>query len=191
MDSYYPVMLRLKNRLCTVIGGGHVAKRKLRGLLDAGAEVRAVAPQMLAGIEKLENIEIRRKKYEPQDLDGSFIVIAATDDAELNKRILSDAAERGMLAMSVEGGGDFINGAVRREGSITVQASSGVPALSAQLCRDLKLTAYAAAAELLSKYRRKIKRGDYEELLSERALRLAAQAPEEYEKLIMKYAEHD
>lgn len=188
-EVYYPVMLRLEGKPCTVIGGGRVAARKVRGLLDAGAHVRVVADEFSA--DGFDGAELLKKKYEPADIDGSFIVIAATNDAALNERILKDAEKRARLAMSVQGGGDFINGAVRREGSVTLLAGSGVPALSAHICRNLKLSAYAAAAELLSKYRRKIKRGDYEKLLSERALRLAAQAPGEYEKLIMKYAEHD
>lgn len=184
MNKYYPVMLKIENKLCTVIGGGHVAERKVHGLLNSDATVRLVAPEILESIRVISGIEIRNKKYEPQDIIGSFIVIAATNDKDLNKKILSDAAGQGILAMSVDGDGDFINGAVHREGGITIQVSTGVPVLSAHICRNMKLKAYAAAASVLSKYRKRIKYRDYKHLLSRHLLRMAERNPEKYKKKV-------
>lgn len=187
MEKYYPVMLRVENKLCTVIGGGNVAARKINGLLGAGARVRVVAPEISESIIRLlsggADIEIIKRAYVPSDIKGSFVVIAAADDKDVNGAVLRDAAENGVLAMSADGRGDFINGAVKREGQITMQVSTGVPALSRRICRGVRLDGYDAAAKILAKYRKKLGRGGYEALLSEQAVRLAAEDAEAYERL--------
>ena len=103
-----PINLLLKDRLCLLVGAGHVAHRKLATLLDHGARVVLVAPEVRPSVRKLAerpSVEIREGRYEPSLLDEvrPFLVYAATDDDALNVRIAEDAAERGVLSSSAVG----------------------------------------------------------------------------------------
>src|SRR2546427_3446247 len=105
MPAYFPVALDLQGRRCLVVGGGSVAQRKVDALLDAGAQVLIVAPRISAEIEGLgllRAVEIRLRQYQPDDLDGVFIVVAATDDRETNARVAADARQRGILVNAVD-----------------------------------------------------------------------------------------
>ena len=94
MSQYLPVALSIQGRRCLVVGGGAVAERKVLALLDAGAHVLVVAPRLSTEMEALglvHAVEIRRRAYESLDLDGVSLVIAATDDREVNARVAGDA----------------------------------------------------------------------------------------------------
>ncbi|MDY3030702.1 MAG: NAD(P)-dependent oxidoreductase [Clostridia bacterium] len=184
MSKRYPVMLDISGRVCTVIGGGKVALRKAAGLAAAGGCVRVAAPEISEGMPK--GTELIRCRYSKELIKGSFIVFAATNDKKLNEKIVEDARSLGILAMSVCGGGDFTNGAVRSEGGVDIQICSGVPALSAELCARLNIDGAANAAEILKKYRKCLGRGEYARLCSEEMLMLAAENPSEYENEVVK-----
>lgn len=89
--SYYPLMLDLRGRKCVVVGGGEIARRKIDGLLIAGAEVTVVTPTSVAMIA---GVRVLQRAFEPQDLYGAWLVIAATDDPQTNARVAEEATAR-------------------------------------------------------------------------------------------------
>ncbi len=94
--DFLPVFLDIRGRKCVVVGGGEVAHRKASQLLKAGAEVTLVAPALDTRVEALEKaaeIEVLRDSFAPGHLDGAQLIIAATDDPELNKRVSSCARD--------------------------------------------------------------------------------------------------
>jgi uroporphyrin-III C-methyltransferase/precorrin-2 dehydrogenase/sirohydrochlorin ferrochelatase len=92
--AVYPVGLRLTGRRVVVVGGGQVAHRRVAGLLEAGAEVTVVSPEVTPALEALvapgSLIWIRRR-YEPGDLDGAWYAVAATDDPAVNAAVVAEA----------------------------------------------------------------------------------------------------
>ncbi|HDS17342.1 MAG TPA: bifunctional precorrin-2 dehydrogenase/sirohydrochlorin ferrochelatase [Proteobacteria bacterium] len=110
----YPVNLLLENRLCLVVGGGRVARRKIERLLLSGARVRVVAPQVVAAIAAYAGqgrLELSLRPFVDDDLREVFLCFAATSDAVLNRRLLELARTRRILACGVDENwpqGDFI-----------------------------------------------------------------------------------
>ena len=93
---YYPVNLDIKNRACLVIGGGGVGTRKVKTLADCGAVVTVVSPEISTPLEKMAAaglITLEKRAYRDSDLEGKFLVIGATDDEALNRR-MTDTRER-------------------------------------------------------------------------------------------------
>jgi precorrin-2 dehydrogenase / sirohydrochlorin ferrochelatase len=96
---YYPVFLDLRGRRCLVVGGGKVARRKVEGLLEAGARITVVAPC----IEPMpEGVELVQREVKADDLDGMMYVIAATDNREVNAMVAHEAAVRGIWTNVVD-----------------------------------------------------------------------------------------
>ncbi|WP_419659527.1 CysG: siroheme synthase [Desulfosarcina variabilis str. Montpellier] len=97
---YYPVNLDIRGRHCLVVGGGRVGARKVKTLVDCGAVVTVVSPAIVPSIAKLaesRTIGLKKRPYQPTDLEGMFLVIGATDDETLNRRIHADAEQQNML----------------------------------------------------------------------------------------------
>jgi glutamyl-tRNA reductase len=127
-----PVALLVEGRHCLVVGGGTVAGRKAGALLEAGAEVVLVAPEIgdyTEGLRGRAGLRIEQRPYAPGDLEGRpFVVIAATDDPALNRSILEDCHGRGVLCACPDRGwedGDFISPASFKHGDLTVSVSTG------------------------------------------------------------------
>ena len=98
---YYLACLDLAGRSCLVVGGGKVGLEKARGLLECGAVVTVVAPQIEPELQQLP-VRWRRKRYETEDLAGNTLVVAATPVRSVNHRIFRDAEERSMLVNVVD-----------------------------------------------------------------------------------------
>ena len=136
----YPLMLDVTDRLVVIVGGGAVAVRKARGLLQAGAfRVRCVAPeidpQLPAAVERVA------ERYESRHLEGAGLVFAATDSAEVNAAVVRDARARGVLVSRADSEaddapGDFASPAVWRDGVACVAVSAGGSPAVAALIRD-------------------------------------------------------
>jgi precorrin-2 dehydrogenase len=137
---YYMACLDLEGRACLVVGGGRVGVEKAKGLLDSGATVTVVAPEVERELELLP-LRWRRKRYEAADLDGSFLVVAATSDGSLNRRVFLDAEERSLLCNVVDTPElcSFILPAVYRRDPIALAVSTGgaSPALAKRLRDEL------------------------------------------------------
>ncbi len=152
----YPLGLRVAGRLVVVVGGGPVALRRVRGLLDAGARVRLVAPDLVAGLDELVRagvVEHRARAYAPGDLDGAWLAHTATGDPEADEAVATDAEVARVFCVTagdarratawvpavartpVEPGGEH--------GEVTVAVTAGRDPRRAQRVRD----AVAAALE--------------------------------------------
>jgi len=161
MPASYPVLLDLSDITVLIVGGGCVAARKARGLLDAGARrIRVVAPDVCE--EMPGDVQHDARWFAIDDLDGAQLVFAATDDTQVNDEIVCAARKRGVFACRADAprdasvGGTFVTPAVLRKGPITVAvATDGNPALSAALrdhlaeLLDGKWEALATAAAAL------------------------------------------
>jgi len=145
MLRYYPLFLDINERACLVVGGGRVGARKAKGLLTAGARVTVVSPVMHAALEALlpdERLSLMRRTYRPSDMEGVFLVIGATDDAELNGRIKKDAQKANALCNVADSPQlcDFILPAVVNQGDLTLAITTAgkSPALAKRLRRQLQ-----------------------------------------------------
>jgi siroheme synthase-like protein len=132
------MMLNVTGRLIVIIGGGAVAARKARGLLEVGAtKIRCVAPEFCEELAK--EVERVRERYQPGHLDGATLVFAATDRPDVNDAVVRDAHARNLLVnradVDEEDPGDFAVPAKLSQGEVTLTISAGSPALSA-LIRD-------------------------------------------------------
>ncbi len=154
--SFYPVFLNLQGRSSVVVGGGAVAEQKVVGLLEAGARVTVVSPDLTWKLEDLAAtgaIELRRRAYRRGDLNGAFIAIAATDDRGANADVWAEAEERGILLNAVDDlpHCSFIAPAVHRAGDIAVAVSTGgkSPALAVRLREQIRALIGREHAEFL------------------------------------------
>jgi uroporphyrin-III C-methyltransferase/precorrin-2 dehydrogenase/sirohydrochlorin ferrochelatase len=101
----YPSGLRLEGRRVVVVGGGHVAQRRVPQLIAAGADVYVVSPQVTPSIEGLVGageVTWLRRGFEAEDLDGTWYVVAATDDVEVNERVSAAAEERRIFCVRAD-----------------------------------------------------------------------------------------
>ncbi len=136
--------LDLAGRDVLVVGAGSVAREKIEGLLDAGARVTVVAPEVSEPVEVLarsRRLALIRGPYRTEDLEGRFLVVAATSITPVNERVYADAEARGMLCNVVDVPElcSFILPAVHRQGPIAVAVSTGgaSPALAQRLRDDI------------------------------------------------------
>lgn len=141
----YPINLNVSGRRCLVVGGGPVAARKVKALLDAGADVRVVAPAIRPEIEDWERagrLRVRRGPYVPGDIEGATLAVAATGSAEVNRAVASDAGRRGILVNVADDPAacDFTVPAVvrGREWSVAISTGGASPALARWLRRKLE-----------------------------------------------------
>jgi len=123
-----------------VVGGGAVAARKVAALVEAGATVRVVAPEISAELEALAErtarLSVIRNRYASEQLGDALLVVAATSDARLNARIAADARAGGRLVNVVDAPelGNFVTPAVHRSGEVVVAVSTGgVPAAASRI----------------------------------------------------------
>ena len=98
---YYMTCLDLERRNVLVVGGGPVALEKVEGLLTCGASVTIVAPEIAPELEQ-PGVALRRSPYRVDDLEGHFLVVAATSTTAVNRRVFADAEARGMLCNVVD-----------------------------------------------------------------------------------------
>jgi precorrin-2 dehydrogenase / sirohydrochlorin ferrochelatase len=139
--NLFPIFLKLEGRRCLVVGGGQVGTQKIAGLLDAGAQVTVVDPSPAVAVREFLGGRVvwHARNYLPGDLDGVYLVIAATSDPKVNQQIYDEAQQRGILANVVDVPPlcDFYYPAVVRRGSLVVAVSSqGESPHLAQRVRD-------------------------------------------------------
>jgi precorrin-2 dehydrogenase / sirohydrochlorin ferrochelatase len=141
----YIACLKLEGRRCLVVGGGEVALGKVEGLLACAGDVTVIAPDALAPLQehaREHSIGWQARAYAgAEDLDGAFLVIAATDDTELNIRVFEDAERRSMLVNVVDVPPlcNFILPAIVRTGplAIAISTAGASPALAKRMAREI------------------------------------------------------
>ncbi len=143
--NLFPIFVKLADRTCLVVGAGAIASAKIAALLESAARVTVIAPRATKDVESLASagkISWRAREFEPHDLDGIFLVIAATSDAAVNRAVFLAARSRGILCNAVDDppNCDFYFPAVVRRGDlqIAISTSGQSPALAQQLRRDLE-----------------------------------------------------
>jgi len=138
----YPVNLVLDGRQCLVVGGGNIARRKVEGLLACGARVRVVAPRIVAGLRLLTDVTFDERRWRPEDLDGVWLVIAATDDPAVNRAVYTAGQRAGIWVNGADDPANcsFTLPSVVRRGDLQVAVSTGgrSPALSQWLRRRIE-----------------------------------------------------
>jgi uroporphyrin-III C-methyltransferase/precorrin-2 dehydrogenase/sirohydrochlorin ferrochelatase len=140
----YPVGLRLEGRRVVVVGGGHVAQRRVPGLLAAGADVVLVSPEVTPAIEGMAaEITWHERRFEEQDLDGAWYAVAATDDPEVNAVVAKAAEERRIFCVRADDarGGSAWTPATGRHGTVTVAVLGNREPRQSAALRDDILTA--------------------------------------------------
>lgn len=143
--SLFPIFVKLDGRLVAVIGGGSIAEAKILGVLNAGARIRLISPAVTPQIAewvRLGKIEWRRKQFEAADLDGAFLVIAATSAAGVNEAAFREAETRGILCNAVDDTEHchFYYGALVQRGDLQIAVSTNgkSPALAKRLRQELE-----------------------------------------------------
>jgi siroheme synthase-like protein len=141
---FYIACLKLTGRRCLVVGGGEIGLEKVEGLLACDGKVVVVAPEVLPEVEALaaeRSLEWLRRPYEPADLEGTFMVIAATNDTDVNIGVYDDAEKRAMLANVVDVPPlcNFILPAITRHGPLAVAISTAgaSPALAKRMKAEI------------------------------------------------------
>jgi precorrin-2 dehydrogenase / sirohydrochlorin ferrochelatase len=143
--SLFPMFLKLQGRLCLVAGAGSIAESKIESLLAADAKIRVVAPRASEKVSDWAGqrlISLKQREFRPTDLDGIFMVIAATSSRKLNETIFRNAQQRNVLCNAVDDPEhcDFYYPAVVRRGDLQIAISTAgrSPALAQRLRRDLE-----------------------------------------------------
>jgi len=141
----FPMFLKLAARPCLVVGAGAIAESKISGLLETGARVRVVAPEATTQIRSWaasKNIEWHQRSFQPADLKGMFLVVAATSSTELHERIYKEATQRGLLCNVVDVPAlcDFYYPSVVQRGALQIAISTAgqSPALAQRLRKQLE-----------------------------------------------------
>jgi precorrin-2 dehydrogenase / sirohydrochlorin ferrochelatase len=154
---YYMACLDLEGRDCLVVGAGSTGIEKAEGLVECGAVVTVVAPQASSKLDGLP-VEWIRRRYRQSDLDGRFLVIAATSVPSLNRRVFLDAEAIGLLCNVVDVPElcNFILPAVHREGPIAIAVSTGgaSPVLAQRLRERIAALIGPEHAELARRLRK-------------------------------------
>lgn len=143
--SLFPIFVKLEGRLVIVIGGGNIAEAKIPGVLGAQARIRLVAPSITPQIAervRFGKIDWLPKEFEPADLDGAFLVIAATSAAGVNETVFREAERRGILCNAVDDieHCHFYYGAVVQRGDLQIAISTNgkSPALAQRLRKEFE-----------------------------------------------------
>ena len=126
----YPVMINIREKKVVVVGGGKVAARKIKTLLAEQAAVTVVSPTLHADIPQAE-IQWLARPYQTGDLEGAKLVFACTDQAEVNRQIMEDAAPSQLVNNTGDKTfSDFYNVAIARKKDVSVMISTNAPSPS-------------------------------------------------------------
>ncbi len=167
MSIAYPVFFQMQGRKCLVVGGGAVGWRKALGLLESGARVVVVSPKVIEPIQEAARsgkVEWRQREFSEDDIEGCFLVFAATDRPKVNRKIADLCRQRDLLVNVADDpeSCDFWTAGRVTRGDLTVAVSTQgkAPALSAQVRGQLEhwlWEEYGESVEFLAQCRRRVK----------------------------------
>jgi precorrin-2 dehydrogenase/sirohydrochlorin ferrochelatase len=167
---YLPIAVDLEGRACVVVGGGEVAARKVETLLQAGARVTVIAPEVTEEIEawsaREPQLAIERRSYRNGDLAGAVIAFAATGSAEVHAAVAEEAKGHGVWLNAADDPErcSFLMPAIVERGPIAIAVGTGgaSPALARRVRDEIAArigTEYGQAAEHLAALRRRFRAG--------------------------------
>ena len=167
-QAFYPVFLNISRKKCVVVGGGQVARRKVRALLEHGASVEVISPDPCPELNKLVEtgeVKVLRRRYQAGDLQGAFLAIAATDNSEINQQVIKEAQGKAVLVNAVDDAenSDFIVPSYLRRGDMTIAVSTAgrSPALARKIRARLEKELgdeYASLVNLIGEVRAEARR---------------------------------
>ncbi|MBI5681592.1 MAG: bifunctional precorrin-2 dehydrogenase/sirohydrochlorin ferrochelatase [Deltaproteobacteria bacterium] len=170
--EYYPIFLDIKDKPCVVIGGGKVAERKVLSLLDAGAKVCVISPDVTPAIKRLacqKKIKIISRAYKQGDVKGLFLVYSATDNRTVSLMVFKEAQKNGILlnVVDVPELCNFIVPSVVERGAllIAISTSGKSPAMAKKIRERLEKefgTEYGVFLDIMGKIREKVLTGSKE-----------------------------
>ena len=166
--SFYPFFVQLEEKKIVVVGGGKVAYRKVLALLECGAEIhlagRALTPELKQMVEN-EDIHFLGQEFKEEYLNHAFMIIAATDDKDLNHHISTCAREKGVLVNAVDQPPDcdFIVPSILKRGDlqIAISTSGKSPALARRIRKRLEAQfgrEYEAFLAMMGRLRKEVLR---------------------------------
>ena len=125
MKVFLPLNIRIDDKKILFVGGGNIAMHKIQTVELYTRNITIIAPEIHDEL-KNKGFELVCKEYEEKDLDGFFLVYAATDNIEVNRRIKRDAAARGIMVNVVDNRelSDFISPAIFKDEEMTIAVSS-------------------------------------------------------------------
>ncbi len=136
----YPILLKLEDKPCLVVGGGKVAEKKTISLLESGARVTIISPDLTAHLAHLVSggkVEYRKRSFEKGDTRGFFLIVSAADNRECNDTVYKEAEENGSLVNCVDDpeSCSFYTPALLERGSlkITVSTEGKLPLLAGRV----------------------------------------------------------
>lgn len=146
---FFPMMIDLEDRQILIVGGGQVAYRKAKVVLEFGASLTIVSPEFIDGFNSLQEvynednrIEIIRENYDASYVINKFLVIAATSSRKVNREVVSDCNIHQILVNNVDGRekSDFITPAIYKNDDLTISISTGgsFPYLSKKIRMDME-----------------------------------------------------
>jgi precorrin-2 dehydrogenase/sirohydrochlorin ferrochelatase len=146
MSDFYPILLNLKDKKVCVIGGGRVAERKVKNLISTGGQIHIISPVItreLLDLSDSNSIIWHKKNYETNDINGAWLVFAATNNPEINKKILKDAQTERLFCNVADSPEDcaFIVPSIIKRGELIVSISTGgnIPALTKKIRERLEI----------------------------------------------------
>jgi precorrin-2 dehydrogenase/sirohydrochlorin ferrochelatase len=144
--SLFPIFLKLEGRPCLVVGGGPIAEGKIASLLRSGARVTVVSPEVTAALlhyAHRDEIRWEARSFQTSDLDGTFLVVAATSSSEMNVLVYREADQRGILCNAVDQPPEchFYYPAVVDRGALQIAISTAglSPSLAQRLRKELEV----------------------------------------------------
>lgn len=165
--AVFPLFTDLTGKRCILVGGGKVAARKAEILTRFEANLIVIAPKIVGSLKQLEEkgkIKVIRKAYSEKDLEGAFLVVAATSSQEVNNQVFLDAKAGNIPVNTVDDPNKctFIFPSVIKRGNfvIGISTSGEYPALSKRVRRNLEelyTVEYAEILEMLSSFRSKVR----------------------------------
>ena len=145
MPKYYPVMLDVRGRKAIIVGGDRVAADKAAALSASGAQVSVIHPTFCDELLRQagnQRVTLRRKAYEPGDLAGAFVVVAATNDAQLVEAIWTETQKNGQLVniVDIPERCSFIMPSILRRDQLTIAVSTegASPSLAKRIRQNLE-----------------------------------------------------
>lgn len=164
--NLFPINLDIRDKLAVVVGGGAVAERKCRSLLEAEAAVTVVAPVISSGLEELRRdskISVLPRPYLAGDLTGALLIFAATDSPAVNRAVAEEAKRLGIpvCVADAPAEGTFTSPSVVRRGDLLLAISTGgrSPALARRIRQDLEALygpEFSAIVDIVGMFREKL-----------------------------------
>ena len=165
-----PVFVKLKDKLCVIVGGGKVAQRKAESLIGCGAAVKVVSPLVEKQIKQWASegfLTWCEKKFSEDDLNGAFIAFASTDDSSKNEKVVETCNRKGIMVNAVDEPelcDFFVPSVIRRKSlAVAISTEGKSPLLAQRLRKELEqilADEYGEFLEILGEQREKIKQAE-------------------------------